>query len=78
MAVRHLAAIASVLIRSGRPADTPTALIEDGSGPSERLVVTTLDRAAQAADDASIRAPAVVIIGSVVAHRSPTDPSASG
>jgi uroporphyrin-III C-methyltransferase/precorrin-2 dehydrogenase/sirohydrochlorin ferrochelatase len=69
MAVEQLGAIAAVLITHGRPGATPVALIENGSLASERVVTSTLQGAAAAAAEAGVRAPAIIVIGQVVAHR---------
>ena len=42
MAVENAAAIASALIDGGRPADTPVAVIVEGTMPGERTVLSTL------------------------------------
>ena len=70
MAVERLPAVCAALVAGGRPADTPVAVVESGSLPGQRTVVTTLAGAAvQAAD---VRPPAVVVVGEVVAERVPT------
>lgn len=69
MGVTRLAETAAGLVRAGRRADTPVALIESGWTPDQRTTVTTLERAAADAEGAGVRAPAIVVVGDVVALR---------
>ncbi|GGK38350.1 hypothetical protein GCM10010124_33990 [Pilimelia terevasa] len=67
MGVRNLAAIAAVLRAHGRPADTPVAVVQEGTLAAQRTVRATLDTVAAAAASAGIRPPAVTVVGPVVA-----------
>ena len=67
MAVENLAAITAVLVERGRSADTPVAVIQAGSTASERRVLATLGSVAEVVDRERITAPAIVVIGDVVA-----------
>ncbi|HEU0101631.1 MAG TPA: uroporphyrinogen-III C-methyltransferase [Mycobacteriales bacterium] len=67
MAVERLGAVCAALVAAGRDPGTPVALVQDGSLPGQRTVVSTL--ATAAVDAADVRAPAVVVIGEVVAAR---------
>lgn len=67
MAVERLEAVSDALIAAGRAPDTPVAVVQDGSLPGQRTVVSTLAEVAAAA--AGLRAPAVVVVGEVVAAR---------
>jgi uroporphyrin-III C-methyltransferase/precorrin-2 dehydrogenase/sirohydrochlorin ferrochelatase len=69
MAVDNAAAIARELIRHGRRADTPTAVIQEGALPTQRTVTARLDELAAEIARHSIRPPAVIVIGDVVALR---------
>ena len=69
MAMHQLAAIAADLIGGGLPADTPAAVIASATLPGERILVSRLDRIAAAATDAAIAAPAMVVVGGIVAMR---------
>lgn len=69
MGVTRLAETAAGLVRAGRRPETPVALIESGWTPDQRTTVTTLERAAADAEAAGVRAPAIVVIGDVVAVR---------
>jgi uroporphyrinogen III methyltransferase/synthase len=64
----QLADVASALIESGRPADTPAAAIANGTTVEQKTVVSTLDKIAVAVDGAPFT-PTVVVIGDVVKHR---------
>ena len=69
MGVTRLADTAAALIAAGRPSDTPVALVERGWTPEQRTTTTTLATAAADAVAAGVRAPAVVVVGQVVALR---------
>jgi len=69
MGVTRLADTAAGLIRTGRRADTPVALIESGWTDAQRTTVTTLTNAAADAEAAGVRAPAIVVVGDVVSVR---------
>jgi len=56
-------AIADALVAGGRAADTPVAVIERGTTPSERMVRTTLAGLAAV----ELEAPAVIVVGAVAA-----------
>ena len=66
MAVDNLAAIADVLMQHGRVAETPVALVQEGSLAAQRVVRSRLDRVVQDAGHAQVRPPAVVVVGPVV------------
>jgi uroporphyrin-III C-methyltransferase/precorrin-2 dehydrogenase/sirohydrochlorin ferrochelatase len=75
MAVTHLDTIAAELIKRGRDAATPVAVIRDGTTPRQQVLVSRLDQVAAEAARHGIRPPAVVVIGEVVRlseHLSPT------
>ncbi len=67
MGVGRLAQLAARLVAAGRPAETPVAIIERGTTSVERIVLGRLDDIATQANEAGIRAPAVIVIGNVVA-----------
>ena len=66
MAVERLGAVAETLIRNGRPGDTPVSVTADGTLPTQRTIVATLDTVASRVLEDGIRPPAVVVIGEVV------------
>jgi uroporphyrinogen III methyltransferase / synthase len=63
MGVKTLRAISDALIGGGMPAEMPAAAIQWGTLPKQRTVVATLDTIATKAEEQSISAPAVTIIG---------------
>jgi uroporphyrin-III C-methyltransferase/precorrin-2 dehydrogenase/sirohydrochlorin ferrochelatase len=78
MAVAHLDAVATELIKRGRDAATPVAVITDGTTPHQQVLITTLAGVAADAERAGVRPPAVVVIGDVVRLRDLLTRSAAG
>ncbi|MDQ3628874.1 MAG: uroporphyrinogen-III C-methyltransferase [Actinomycetota bacterium] len=72
MAVQNLTAIASALIEHGRRADTPVAVVQEGTMPGEQRVLSTLHAVGAAVAERGIRPPAIVVVGGVVAVAHPT------
>jgi uroporphyrin-III C-methyltransferase len=66
MPLHRLKQIVSQLIMAGRSADTPAALIESGTLPNQRQVVTTLDKIEVEAARHAISSPALLVVGEVV------------
>ena len=73
MAIGELEAIASRLIAEGLPTTHPVAIIENGTRPAQRTLVSQLDRVAEDAHSAGVRAPAIVVCGDVVRLRAELD-----
>ena len=69
MGVASLTEITHGLLAAGRHPDTPSALIERGTLPGERVVEATLETLAERARVAGVRSPATLVIGEVVALR---------
>ncbi|HEU5142905.1 MAG TPA: uroporphyrinogen-III C-methyltransferase, partial [Solirubrobacterales bacterium] len=69
MGVKRLADNAAALIEAGRDADEPAAAIERGTMKGQRTVVATLGTLAEAVAREGIGAPALIVVGSVVARR---------
>jgi uroporphyrin-III C-methyltransferase / precorrin-2 dehydrogenase / sirohydrochlorin ferrochelatase len=67
MGVAPLAEVAAALVEHGRDADTPVAVVERGTLPSQRTTHGTLATIAELAAERSVRAPAVIVVGPVVA-----------
>ena len=65
----RLRLLTSGLIRHGRPADTPSACIEQGTTPAQRVVVSTLEHLARDVAAAGLRAPVTTVVGDVVRLR---------
>lgn len=66
MAAGRLKPVAEALIRRGRAGSTPAAVVADGTLPSQRTIVATLDTVASKVAAERIRPPTVVVIGEVV------------
>jgi uroporphyrin-III C-methyltransferase/precorrin-2 dehydrogenase/sirohydrochlorin ferrochelatase len=66
MGLTHLAAISAALIEGGRPADTPAALIRDGTTDHQVKLTGTLETIASQAHQLGMRPPAVLVVGAVV------------
>ncbi|MEU7136444.1 uroporphyrinogen-III C-methyltransferase [Streptomyces sp. NPDC046261] len=66
MSVENIGAIASALMRYGRPADTPVAVVQEGTMAAQRRVDATLATAGERVKAEGIRPPAVIVIGEVV------------
>jgi uroporphyrin-III C-methyltransferase / precorrin-2 dehydrogenase / sirohydrochlorin ferrochelatase len=69
MGVAHLEEVSDELVKRGRDAATPVAVISDGTLPGQQVLTSTLGSVAGAARKAGVRAPAVVVIGEVVRLR---------
>jgi uroporphyrin-III C-methyltransferase len=67
MGVATRAAVATELIRHGRPADQPVAFIERGATAQERVVIATLGEVANSLVE--VENPAVFVAGEVVRLR---------
>lgn len=82
MGVAALPALAAALVKHGLGADTPAALIERGTTPSQRVLVTSVGDMARVAAGAALAAPSLVILGEVVRLREKlswfADPAAAG
>jgi uroporphyrin-III C-methyltransferase len=69
MGLGRLEATCATLIDAGRAASTPAALVSRATLPDERAVVGTLADIAERASAAGMEAPALLIVGEVVARR---------
>ncbi|CTP87750.1 uroporphyrinogen-III C-methyltransferase [Xanthomonas graminis] len=67
MGVAGLDTVRERLLRAGRAADTPFALVENGSRPQQRVVVGTLADLPDTARAHQVGAPALLILGEVAA-----------
>jgi uroporphyrin-III C-methyltransferase/precorrin-2 dehydrogenase/sirohydrochlorin ferrochelatase len=65
MGVQRIAAFVEVLIRHGRPADTPVAVVRNGTLRSQQTVRSTLAKVADAMAHEQLRPPAIIVIGPV-------------
>ena len=73
MALNHLDRIAARLIAAGRPRHEPVAIISKATTPAQRVLVSSLEDAAAAAQAARIEAPTIIVIGAVVGLRATLD-----
>ena len=73
MALKHLDPIARRLIAAGRGADEPVAVVSKATTDAQRVLETTLGRAAADVAAAAIEPPAIVAIGAAVRLRASLD-----
>lgn len=66
MAVERIGDIADALVRHGRSADTPVAVVQEGTTATERRVDATLATVLERVRAEAVRPPAVIVIGDVV------------
>ncbi len=69
MGVSNLPEICRQLIAHGLPADTPAALVERATQPQERCITGTLRNLPALAKTHSVKPPALIMVGAVVALR---------
>jgi uroporphyrinogen III methyltransferase/synthase len=69
MGMRNLAQIVDRLLEAGRSPATPSAVVMSGTLPAQRVVTAPLGELARAAERAGVGAPAVAVVGDVVALR---------
>ncbi|MBB4683361.1 uroporphyrinogen-III C-methyltransferase [Amycolatopsis jiangsuensis] len=67
MGVERLPLFAKALLEGGRPADTPVAVVEDGTMRTQRVLRSTLTGIVEDAAAAGVRPPAVIVFGPVAA-----------
>ncbi|MGI5467724.1 uroporphyrinogen-III C-methyltransferase [Streptomyces sp. CA-132043] len=66
MGVDKIGAIAAALVQHGRGADTPVAVIQEGTMATQRRVDATLETVGARVKEEDVRPPAVIVIGDVV------------
>jgi uroporphyrin-III C-methyltransferase len=71
--LKHLDAIAKRLIAGGRKPDDPVAVVSKATTAAQRVLETTLARAAADVATASIEPPAIVAVGEAVKLRASLD-----
>ena len=67
MAVAQLGLIEHKLLAHGRSPDTPAALVENGTRPNQRVILTRLDALTTTAREHEVKSPAMLYIGEVAA-----------
>ena len=73
MAMKHLGVIAERFLEAGRSPTDPVAVVSNASTPDQRVLETTLARAASDVSAAGMEAPAIICIGEVVRLRQGLD-----
>ncbi len=66
MGVKALPGFTRRLMAGGLSATTPAAVIQEGTTPQQRIVISTLENIAEHAADEGLTSPALTVIGSVV------------
>lgn len=69
MGLHGLGILTDKLIAHGLPADTPAAIVQQGTTPQQRVVSGTLATLPQLAQAAQLKPPTLIIIGHVVGLR---------
>ncbi|MFB6273065.1 MAG: uroporphyrinogen-III C-methyltransferase [Salinibacter sp.] len=90
MGVARLGRISETLLMHGMAAETPVAIVERATLPDQSLTVDRLDRIVDAANEADVQSPALILVGQIVSllsgvdrqsaqrrHESDTEPLAS-
>ncbi|BBB28992.1 siroheme synthase CysG [Neptunomonas japonica] len=67
MGLHTLPTLAESLVEHGKPADTPVAIVSKGTSPDQKVLTGTLADIAAKQEDAKLVAPALIIVGEVVA-----------
>ena len=67
MGLHNLESIVKGLLKGGKTADTPAAVIEDGSLDSQRIVRGTLKNIYEKTLKAQIKTPAIIVVGETAA-----------
>jgi uroporphyrin-III C-methyltransferase/precorrin-2 dehydrogenase/sirohydrochlorin ferrochelatase len=65
MGVEKSRAFADALLAGGRPAETPVAVIQEGTTRTQRIIRSTLDNVADEIVAEGIRPPAIIVFGPV-------------
>ena len=73
MGVSSLPKICGGLLEAGMEPSMPAAVVERGTLPNQRKVVSTLEKLPEMAAEASIQSPAIIIVGKVCALSSRFD-----
>lgn len=67
MGLHTLPQLSSKLIEHGKPADTPAAIVSRGTAADQKVLTGTLENLASLQEQAQLPAPALIIVGEVVA-----------
>lgn len=66
MGLAHVRSIAAGLIKAGRRADTPVAVISNGTLAAQRKCIGTLADIGEKIEEAKLISPAIIVVGDVV------------
>ena len=66
MAVEHIGAVVTELLKHGRDPGTPVSVIADGTLPTQRTINSTLEQVERRVKEEGLRPPAVIVVGDVV------------
>lgn len=77
MGMSHIGRIAAALIAGGLPASTPAAIIMAATTPEKRMLVAGLGDIAARARASGIGAPAIIVVGAIVAASEKLAPAAA-
>lgn len=68
MGLSHLGDIVDKLIKEGQSKDTPTAVISNGTMPSQKVVYGTLNDIEEKVRESKISSPAIIVVGNTAAY----------
>jgi uroporphyrin-III C-methyltransferase len=68
MGSRHIARISDRLMKAGRPAEEPVALISRATTPRQKVVTTTLGACADQLEQSGLTPPLLIVVGPVVPY----------
>ncbi len=66
MGLKNLPMIRDRLLANGMAPDTPVALIENGTRPNARVLITDLEKCVDTRDEHALKPPTLIIVGRVV------------
>jgi uroporphyrin-III C-methyltransferase len=69
MVMHNLEMITGALMKAGLGGQTPAAVIASAATPKQRVLVSTLEKLADASREENFEPPAIVVIGEIVAMR---------
>src|SRR5450830_366034 len=66
MGIKHLSEIVNDILKTGMPASTPVAAIQQGTLPEQRHIISTLGMLPMVVKQAGLASPAIIVVGDVV------------
>ncbi|MDO9386899.1 MAG: siroheme synthase, partial [Thiobacillus sp.] len=69
MGLKGLPLLCEELVRHGLTSDTPAAIVQHGTLPTQRVITGDLDTLPALAVEAGLKAPTLIIVGNVVKLR---------